>query len=104
MLIVEVSRGAVEHDRDVKAPLYAEAGVPDVWLVNLYEDCVEGLSDPVGSGYRARRRYERGERIVPVLLPGLSLEVDKALMSMDSIARKRYEGEGRKRDECNADA
>ena len=79
LLIVEVSHSTVEYDRDVKTPLYAEAGIPELWLVNLDEDYIEGLSDPVGAGYRAVRRYARGERIAPSLLPDAALGVSEIL-------------------------
>ena len=79
MLIVEVSHSTVEYDRDVKAPLYAAAGIPELWLVNLDEDFIDGLSDPDGAGYRAARRYVRGERIAPSLLPDAALEVSEIL-------------------------
>ena len=79
LLIVEVSHSTVEYDRDVKTPLYAEAGIPELWLVNLDEDYIEGLSDPDGAGYRAMRRYARGERIAPVLLPDAALDVSEIL-------------------------
>ena len=79
LLIVEVSHSTVEYDRDVKTPLYAEAGIPELWLVNLDEDYIEGLSDPDGAGYRATRRYARGERIAPALLPDAALDVSEIL-------------------------
>ena len=79
LLIVEVSHSTVEYDRDVKTPLYADAGIPELWLVNLDEDYIEGLSDPDGAGYRARRRYARGERIAPALLPDAALDVSEIL-------------------------
>ena len=79
MLIVEVSHSTVEYDRDVKTPLYAAAGIPELWLVNLDEDFIDGLSDPDGAGYRTLRRYVRGERIAPALLPDAALEVSQIL-------------------------
>ena len=79
MLIVEVSHSTVEYDRDVKTPLYAAAGIPELWLVNLDEDFIDGLSDPEGAGYRTTRRYVRGERIAPALLPDAALEVSEIL-------------------------
>ena len=79
MLIVEVSHSTVEYDRDVKTPLYAEAGIPELWLVNLDEDFIDGLSDPDGAGYRTLRRYVRGERIAPALLPDAALEFSEIL-------------------------
>ena len=79
MLIVEVSHSTVEYDRDVKTPLYAAASIPELWLVNLDEDFIDGLSDPEGAGYRTTRRYVRGERIAPSLLPDAALEVSEIL-------------------------
>ena len=79
LLIVEVSHSTVEYDRDVKTPLYAAAGIPELWLVNLDEDFIDGLSDPDGAGYRTTRRYVRGERIAPALLPDAALEVSEIL-------------------------
>lgn len=79
MLIVEVSHSTVEYDRDVKTPLYAEAGIPELWLVNLDEDYIDGLSDPDGSIYRTTRRYARGDRIAPALLPDALLDVSQIL-------------------------
>ena len=40
MLIVEVLRGGGEYDGNMKVSLYAKAGVPELWLVNLEEDCI----------------------------------------------------------------
>ena len=79
LLIVEVSHSTVEYDRDVKTPMYAEAGIPELWLVNLDEDYIDGLSDPVGAGYGAVRRYARGGRIAPALLPDAALDVSEIL-------------------------
>ena len=79
MLIVEVSHSTVEYDRDVKTPLYAAVGIPELWLVNLDEDFIDGLSDPDGAGYRTARHYVRGERIAPAPLPDAALEVSEIL-------------------------
>ena len=35
MLLVEVSGSTLDYDRDVKRSLYARAGLPEVWIVNL---------------------------------------------------------------------
>src|SRR3989442_3481508 len=38
LLVIEVADASLEHDRDVKIPLYAAAGVPEGWLLNLPAD------------------------------------------------------------------
>jgi Uma2 family endonuclease len=35
LLLVEVADTSLAYDRDVKAPLYAQAGIPEVWIVDL---------------------------------------------------------------------
>ncbi len=35
LLIVEVSDTTLCYDRDVKLPLYARAGIPGIWIVDV---------------------------------------------------------------------
>jgi Uma2 family endonuclease len=35
LLVIEVSDSTLRYDRDVKIPLYARHGIPEVWLVDL---------------------------------------------------------------------
>jgi Uma2 family endonuclease len=35
LLIVEVADTSVDYDRNIKLPIYAQANIPEVWLVNL---------------------------------------------------------------------
>jgi Uma2 family endonuclease len=50
VLVVEVSLGRVAFDRGEKAGLYARAGVPEYWIVNLVERALEVRRRPVPSG------------------------------------------------------
>lgn len=45
-LLVEVSRSSLTMDRLTKAPIYARAGVPCYWIVNLRNRCVEVYREP----------------------------------------------------------
>ncbi|MEX2399947.1 MAG: Uma2 family endonuclease [Rhodothermales bacterium] len=51
LLLVEVADATLRVDRSVKLPLYAEARIPEVWIVNLPESRVECYRDPSASGY-----------------------------------------------------
>jgi Uma2 family endonuclease len=44
-------------------PLYAHAGVPEAWLVDLRVGVVEVHSGPHAGGYGAVRTYARGEMV-----------------------------------------
>jgi Uma2 family endonuclease len=45
-LIIEVADSSLELDRRVKSQIYAAAGVPDYWIVNLPERQIEVHRDP----------------------------------------------------------
>lgn len=46
-LIVEVSDTSLEYDRTHKLPLYARAGVPECWIVNLPDRLLEVYRNPI---------------------------------------------------------
>ena len=79
LLAVEVSHTTVEFDRDVKAPLYARAGIPELWLFNLEDGYLDALSHPEGGEYRVARRLAHGDTIAPALLPDARLDVGMTL-------------------------
>jgi Uma2 family endonuclease len=73
LLLVEVADTSLEFDREVKLPLYAEAGIPEVWLVNLKENLLEVYRDPRDGRYREIRLLSPEEEVSPTLLPEVSL-------------------------------
>jgi len=81
LLVVEVAESSLAQDRLTKGPMYAAAGIPGYWLVNLRERCVEVHRRPV----RAERRYAetRIARVEDVLdvaaLPSSSIRVQDIL-------------------------
>jgi Uma2 family endonuclease len=79
LIVIEVSDSTLEYDRKVKVPLYAAAGIPEAWVVNLPEECIEVYSDPAGGEYRAVRAYARGRRLQSHTLAPLRLPVSKVL-------------------------
>ena len=76
LLLVEVADTSAEMDREVKMPLYARAGIPEVWIVDLEGECVEVYREPTPQGYQNVRRIRRGQRVSPQAVPDLELAVD----------------------------
>ncbi len=62
-LVIEVADTTVETDRSYKMPLYARAGIPEAWLVNLPEERIELFAEPAGGVYQINRIFSRGEEV-----------------------------------------
>ncbi|HEV2762845.1 MAG TPA: Uma2 family endonuclease, partial [Pyrinomonadaceae bacterium] len=75
MLVIEVAETTVRSDRGVKVPLYARAGVPEVWLVNLPEERVEIYAEPSGGKYTYARKIKRGSVARSRTVEGLAVNV-----------------------------
>ena len=69
----------MEGDRRVKVPLYAKAGIPEVWLFDVNAERIEVYRTPMPDGYRDVRVLRRGESLAPGAFPDLALAVDDLL-------------------------
>ena len=79
LLLIEVSDTTLRYDRARKLPLYARAGIPESWLVDLQGDAIERHTNPVGGTYRVTVRVGRGEEIPSLAVSGLVLNADEVL-------------------------
>jgi Uma2 family endonuclease len=73
VLVVEVAQSSVALDRHHKANLYARAGVPEYWIVDIVDDVLEVYRRPVpsadavfGSSYADVQRFPRGATVFPL--------------------------------------
>jgi Uma2 family endonuclease len=78
-LIIEIADTTVEDDRTRKIPLYARAGIPESWLVDLPGEAIEVYRDPAQDGYRDVRTVRRGQTLAPLAFPGVTLTADEIL-------------------------
>jgi Uma2 family endonuclease len=81
LLVVEVADTSLPQDRLSKSRIYAAAGIPEYWIVNLREHVLESMRDPdpATALYRAIRTCRRGERIELAALPGAVVAVEELL-------------------------
>jgi Uma2 family endonuclease len=79
MLVVEVSDTTLAYDKNVKLPLYAGAGIPEVWIVDLQGRKAEIHTNPGPGGYRSIHEVGPGQQIRAATVEGLSLPVDDVL-------------------------
>jgi Uma2 family endonuclease len=73
VLVIEVSDSTLRADRKLKARIYARAGIPVYWIVNLVDRQIEILSEPTGDAaepaYAKATIFKPGEK-VPFSLAG----------------------------------
>lgn len=79
LVVIEVSDSTLELDQKVKVPLYAAAGIPEAWLVNLPEERIEVYSDPAGGEYQTVGSYARGQKLQSHTLAALRVSVMEVL-------------------------
>ena len=79
LLVVEVSDATVRYDSSVKASLYAEAGIPEYWLLDVNKDVLVVRVDPAAGEYRSVQILHRGEAVSPRKLPSTSFTIDEIL-------------------------
>lgn len=75
LLVIEVADTTVDSDRRIKLPLYAKAGIKEVWLVNLPEEKIELYAEPSGGAYQVTRDFKRGEEAQAHSIEGLRVGV-----------------------------
>lgn len=75
LLVIEVAASSIRRDRAIKAPLYAEVGIPEFWLIDVERGVVEVYTEPRCDGYAEVREVGRGDRIVSTAVPEIALEV-----------------------------
>ncbi len=68
--VAELADPAHAADRVARLPIYAEAGIPFYWIVNLVDRQVEVYANPVGNAYTLRTDYPETAS-VPFLLDGV---------------------------------
>lgn len=84
-LVVEIADSSLGVDRGAKQRIYARAGIPLYWIVNLVDRCVECYAAPVGPAqnprYSSVGAYPAGEHL-PLVIDGVeagSIAVDDIL-------------------------
>ncbi len=79
LLLIEVSDSTLRYDRRVKVPSYAQAGISEVWVVNLQEQIIEVYTNLVDGTFKQHRRVNKSEVLTLPGFPDISLAVSDIL-------------------------
>jgi Uma2 family endonuclease len=75
LLIVEVADTTLRYDRDIKIPLYAIHGIPEVWIVDLQSASVLVYRQPGADGYGEVSTAPHEGTLSPEALPDVALDL-----------------------------
>lgn len=79
-LIIEVADSTLQKDRQYKSTLYAQAGIPEYWIINLKQNQVivhRQLQDGV---YQTEHTLGASDQIKPLAFPNLTVALKKLLI------------------------
>lgn len=86
-LVIEVADSSLPQDRLTKSRIYAGAGIPEYWIVNLRDDCIEVFrgADRERRVYRDTATARRGEALEPSSLAGARVAVADLLPPLECL-------------------
>ncbi len=76
LLLVEVADTSLRFDRMVKLPLYARAGIAEMWIVDVTRRGLNAYRTPAGDEYRDTATYSAGDRLALALDPEIVVTLD----------------------------
>lgn len=76
LLVIEVAESSLAKDRR-KSTIYARAGVPEYWLVDVENQRVEVRTQPEVGAYLRQETVASGGELQSLSLPGLKVSVDR---------------------------
>lgn len=74
ILLVEISHTTLRRDREIKLPLYAKAGIEEVWILNVPEKQIEVYREPNYLGYETKFVVRDGN-LAPLAFPDAEIDV-----------------------------
>ena len=79
LLLVEVADSSLRYDRTVKLPLYARAGIPEVWIVDLKRRVLHAHRRPADGEYAEITTHHPGDHLALAAAPDIAVRLDLAL-------------------------
>ena len=74
-LLIEVADSSIRKDRTIKREIYADAGVPEYWVVDLTTWTIDVFTKPARSGYLLVERFDRNGTIRSKRVPNVVIRV-----------------------------
>ena len=85
LLVIEVSWTSRRVDMTIKPPLFAAAGVPELWVVDVERQRLEVFSDPRDGEYAKRVTHAAPERVTPERLNVEALDLTELFRGLAAV-------------------
>ena len=79
LLLAEVADSSLRYDRTVKLPLYARAGIPEVWIVDPKRRVLHAHRRPTDGEYAEISTHHPGDHLALAAAPDITVRLDLAL-------------------------
>ncbi|MGM3309104.1 Uma2 family endonuclease [Anabaena sp. WFMT] len=76
-LLIEVADTTIIYDREIKIPLYAEANIPEVWLVDVNQEVIEVYRNPLQGVYQDVQKLVNNQALSILAFPDISINVSQ---------------------------
>ncbi|MEK6477990.1 Uma2 family endonuclease [Catalinimonas sp. 4WD22] len=85
LFVIEVADSSWDYDYEIKRPLYASAGIAELWLVNLNKNEIEVHRTPAPTTYKNISIHQSGDKLA---LPLPNLQAKISLNSLLGLGQK----------------
>ena len=75
LLVIEVAESSARYDRQIKLPLYARCGVPELWIVDLDAGLFRSYREPRGDDYLQASATAQPGVVGIAALPGVRIDL-----------------------------
>jgi Uma2 family endonuclease len=76
-LLIEVADTTIKYDREVKIPLYAEANIPEVWLIDVNQEVIEVYRNPLQGVYQDIQKLVKNQTLSILAFSDVSINVSE---------------------------
>lgn len=87
--LIEVADTTLKRDRELKAPLYSKANIPEYWILDVQTRCLWVFRNPTANGYQTESRLTETDTIAPLAFPDCEIQIWEFLRSRSSTTEPK---------------
>ena len=73
LLVTEIADTSADYDRKIKLPMYAAAGIPEAWFIDIRSRVIERHAERLAGSYRQVASARRERSLTSTVLPELTI-------------------------------